>query len=286
MSGPVNAKLPEEGDGARFKEHTLVITGEAGMNDTGVTTFSDGAGNVGLASEPASAPGQDASHGRDVENPYSGDGAAGFSFTKIDAHGNELADSATNWSCVRDNVTGLVWEVKRPVVDPPSVDQNLRDWTATNYLYTWLNRDSSNNGGEAGSAGNSVYKDACKFRTDGSVAGEGCNTAAYVKEKNNFGHCGFKNWRLPDIHELKSIHKMSSSSSVSAPDTAYFPNTFVEPGVGYLSSTPSSDNSASVWCFEVATGQVRLCQKQIGNTVRLVRNEVSVSEDSPAPGDE
>ena len=34
------------------------------------------------------------------------------SYTKLDASGNDLADSVTSWAMVRDNVTGLIWEVK------------------------------------------------------------------------------------------------------------------------------------------------------------------------------
>jgi len=34
------------------------------------------------------------------------------SYTKLDADGNTLSDSATSWVMVRDNVTGLIWEVK------------------------------------------------------------------------------------------------------------------------------------------------------------------------------
>lgn len=37
-----------------------------------------------------------------------------FSYTKLDASGNDLPDSATTWSCVRDNLSGLIWEVKTP----------------------------------------------------------------------------------------------------------------------------------------------------------------------------
>jgi len=34
------------------------------------------------------------------------------SYTKLDASGNDLPDSATSWVMVRDNVTQLIWEVK------------------------------------------------------------------------------------------------------------------------------------------------------------------------------
>ncbi len=52
------------------------------------------------------APGEDF-HGQDaqyVTNPRS--------YTKLDASGNDLPDSATDWTMVRDNVTKLIWEVK------------------------------------------------------------------------------------------------------------------------------------------------------------------------------
>ena len=35
------------------------------------------------------------------------------SYTKLDANGNDLLDGAMEWVMVRDNVTGLIWEVKR-----------------------------------------------------------------------------------------------------------------------------------------------------------------------------
>lgn len=49
-------------------------------------------------------------------------------YTKLDATGLPLADSATSWSCVRDNVSKLEWEVK-------TKDGGLRDWhnSYTNY---------------------------------------------------------------------------------------------------------------------------------------------------------
>ena len=34
------------------------------------------------------------------------------SYTKLDEYGNQLPNSASHWVMVRDNVTGLIWEVK------------------------------------------------------------------------------------------------------------------------------------------------------------------------------
>ncbi len=51
------------------------------------------------------------------------------SYTKLDENGNDLADSATSWAMVRDNVTGLIWEVKTD-------DGSIHDKDNT---YIWYN---------------------------------------------------------------------------------------------------------------------------------------------------
>jgi hypothetical protein len=49
------------------------------------------------------------------------------SYTKLNAHGNTLPDSASSWSMVKDNVTGLIWENK---TDDGSIHDkdNMYDW--------------------------------------------------------------------------------------------------------------------------------------------------------------
>jgi len=81
------------------------------LNDTGITTCSNETEN-NLTCPQTDYPGQDAEYGRDVTHNDDSDGHAGFSFTKIDENGDDLPASATSWNCVRDNVTGLIWEVK------------------------------------------------------------------------------------------------------------------------------------------------------------------------------
>jgi hypothetical protein len=51
------------------------------------------------------------------------------SYTKLDANGNDLPDTATQWAMVKDNVTGLVWENK-------SDDGGIHD---KYNAYTWQN---------------------------------------------------------------------------------------------------------------------------------------------------
>lgn len=59
---------------------------------------------------------QDGMIGRDVTFPDPSDGKLGFSFTTVAG------------GCVKDNVTGLIWEVK-------TTDGGVRDWTKT-YTYS------------------------------------------------------------------------------------------------------------------------------------------------------
>ena len=49
------------------------------------------------------------------------------SYTKLDATGNGLPDTATSWVMVRDNVTGLTWEVK-------TNDGSIQDKDNTYYI--------------------------------------------------------------------------------------------------------------------------------------------------------
>lgn len=137
-------------------------------------------------------------------------------FTKIAHDGSTLTDDATvgtsarAWACVRDNATGLVWEIK-------TTDGELRDrrWTYTPY-------DSSAHASAAG------YKDA----TSGQCARErmaerSCNTEAYVNAVSAAGLCGFHDWRLPTISELVAVSAQTTDALPGATDLA-LPNT--EPG--------------------------------------------------------
>lgn len=55
------------------------------------------------------------------------------SYTKLDDAGRALSDNATAWAMVRDNVTGLVWEVK-------TTDGSIHD---NSNRYTWDKADDS-----------------------------------------------------------------------------------------------------------------------------------------------
>jgi len=93
------------------------------LNDTGIDRCADGLADINRVCPVAGYPGQDGDFGRDAAARAgtllkAGGGAAGFDFTKIANNGSVLPASAVrgsepnDWACTRDNVTGLIWEVK------------------------------------------------------------------------------------------------------------------------------------------------------------------------------
>ena len=109
---------------ALFFSQGSAFAQSAPLNDTGLTQCSLIAGGFTtdcLNQSPALHPSLDGSIGRDARSglpeghPFRlekiGGGAGGFDFTALDATGNEVDVSAGDHVCVRDNLTGLVWQV-------------------------------------------------------------------------------------------------------------------------------------------------------------------------------
>lgn len=251
------------------------------LNDTGITTCGDYAAGysanhnndmncttagstkttAGTDSDGDPVPaGQDAVHGRDA-NPATNsdtDGHKGFSFTKLKADGAALAiqsgswsdagseAAGTKWSCVQDNVTGLIWEVK-------TNDSGLRDkdWT-----YSWYNNNSASNGGSAGTAdgGNNCF------------ATTRCDTEKYVADVNAATLCGSGDWRVPTKAELKTLRKLDSGSP--AIDSNFIPNTISST---YWSASPYAGNSSNAWFVHFTYGVESNGGKSGSAYVRLVR---------------
>lgn len=210
-------------------DQVTVTVFNGGLNDTGITT--------------QHADGDDSQYGRDAlaaagQLSKVGGGHAGFDFSKLDGSGNPLPASASEWQCVRDNHTGLVWEVK-------TNDGGLHD---KDHTYTWYNPDNSTNGGDAGYENN------------------GQNTYQFAQNVNAAGLCGFTDWRLPTREELHSI--VDYSRFGPAIDIDYFPMTINHL---YWSSSPHADNSTNAWHVYFRHGDDGVNNKSDNYYVRLVR---------------
>ncbi|MCP4992009.1 MAG: DUF1566 domain-containing protein, partial [Colwellia sp.] len=343
-----------------LSSHTVVLAGNLALNDTGALT------------------GDDARYGRDSDTNLNDDedGKSGFSFTKIDTQGNKLDKDASQFSCLMDNVTGLVYETKetsgvtygsaynakltdneitqlgaslatasyQDVYDTFTDDEtddftnitglnwddlsaankaetafkkvieltsnevdamltasnrtsglNLQypfnnaqlelhtNWRSNKHIYYWLNEDNKTNGGRAGSVAefdNTSYPISrhCAFPHEDMnnyVDGiKGCNSSDYIKVMNNLAVCGYTDWRIPEVEELRSIVNYDltdSDPNTREPiwDAKFIPNsnTFTD----YISASPSVSNDASAWCVSGQTGEVKLCHKQLPHFIRAVR---------------
>lgn len=192
------------------------------LNDTGITTGFDFTNNVIGGCSVDAIDQQDCSHGRDAQTlTKTGDGAAGFDFTRLNADGTEYTGSgdysSNPWACVKDNHTGLIWEVKTPAGNG--------DIHAADNTYRW--------GGKTAllTADYGARYDDWNSLVDGS---------------NNNNLCGFNNWRVPNINELTSIVHLGKSDGTAAIDTDFFPNTAINK---YWSASPLAD-IYNAWMFD------------------------------------
>lgn len=265
-------------DSVNITVSPVTVTTRA-LNDTGITLCSDYAYDTGsgthnndvdcaLTAETANGldpvpAGQDSHYGRDADSSTNSadDGNAGFSFTKLDeTSGGDLAANATDWGCVRDNVTGLIWEVK-------TEDDSLRD---KDWEYTWYNSTGVNDGGFEGygDTGTLTTTDASEEGTDTCYDSARCDTEKFVADVNTSELCGYSDWRLPTREELSLIVDYSTVSP--AIDTVYFPNT--QSSV-YWSSSPNAYYSSGAWVLGFSDGYGYSLSKSDGYYVRLVRGQ-------------
>lgn len=229
------------------------------LNDTGVLMTTDAATSISGTSHDF--PGQDGDLGRDrIANgsalEKAGEGVSGFDYTKLDSFGDEIDFTETDFDCIRDNVTGLIWEVKTD-------DDGLHD---RDHTYSWFSTDGSNGGLEG------TQNDAASCNITN------CNTESFVTTVNAEGLCGFFDWRLPTHNELMSIMNYSAASDEVLVDTSVFPLTSADNSTPtwYWTAIPNSDGTSgdaarSSWAIDFSSGNDNFLLKSTENFVRLVR---------------
>jgi hypothetical protein len=203
----------------------------AAVPDTGVTKCYDDAGNViTCPSEGQRFYGQDGNYS--INPP---------SYTKLDSNGNALAVSATSWAMVRDNVTGLTWEVK----DKDGV-QNYDNPHDADNTYTWYDPSDPYPGTPSDH-----------------------DTDDFLDALNDARFGGFDDWRLPTIKELAYLVDYSIPYPGPAINTTYFPNTVLSSY--YWSSTTDADDTDDAWVVYFDDGYDGWGGKSYDGYVRAVR---------------
>jgi len=240
-------------------------TAFAQLNDTGQITCYNATAATGTVSpatndpETAGFDEQDCTRGAaaadalGAQTKIGGSSTPGRDYTKIANNGSVLSASATlgsnptDWACTRDNITGLIWEVKTD-------DGGLRD---KDNFYTWYNADGNVNGGNAGTAAGA--------NCNATLAN--CNTTAFRDAVNAASLCGVTDWRLPTAKELQSLVDYGHGAGPSI-DQVWFPNTLY---YYYWSGQNYAPNASGAWVVYFGNGNLNAYSKGDDNAVRLVR---------------
>lgn len=185
-----------------------------------------------------------------------------FNLERITADGSTYskadADAGKPWTCTRDLRTNLMWEIK-------SAETGLRD---TKNTYSWYFPPESE-----------VYARGDLGKPNGGqCTGSDCDTWAYVKQVNDEGLCGHKDWRVPTKEELGSI--INPQILAPGPTLAHdeFPNTVA---AEYWTSSAYAYHSPGAWTWSFYNGLDRVDLKVNAKHIRLVRGTADIKPVPP-----
>jgi len=207
------------------------------LNDTGVARVAcyamagDDLVDCADASARDLSPVQDGMTGRDATAPDDSDGRLGFSFEPVPRRSGGLHDLT---ECVRDNVTGKVWEGKGDATSPrPGSRAFLND--------------------PVDPAGNDVTR--------------------HVAAVNAERLCGFADWRLPTVLELQGLVDYGRPGPGFRLDPVWFPNLSAAVKHAWTSDALGTGDASAVWTVDLTTGYPVPASRRPGFDVgaRLVR---------------
>lgn len=159
--------------------------------------------------------------------------------------------SVDNDTCVLDNQTGLLWQVKTDIA-------GLHDFRNT---YSWYDPNEAN--GELDYRG---------VENAGQCAGSTCDTWHYVAAVNKAGYCGYQDWRVPGKDELFSISDLRRAENPPTINTDFFVH--AQPAE-YWSVNDYSFQWDAAWAWNFEYGHDRVDWKKTPKYVRLVRGSAS-----------
>jgi len=162
---------------------------------------------------------------------------------KMSNDGETVALDSENWSCVVDDKSSLIWEVKS---EKKGVQYALN-------TYTWFDGESGRDNG--------TFSKNCYW-------GKNCNTQSFITDVNKAELCGFSDWRLPTRNELNSIVDYYGESDLLI-NSDFFPNTQMD---SYWTSVSVKSNPSMAYEVPFFFGGSMGRDKTIDTFVRLVRS--------------
>lgn len=177
-------------------------------------------------------------------------------FVKLNANGVPLIDQnlsydKSSWSCVKDNTTHLIWEIK-------TNDGSFRDQHNT-YTYN-INK-----------------KIVTERISDISCKANPCDVLSYLSWINKIKLCGANDWRVPSREELRSIVNYHTAYPGPTIYKKFFPNTASQ---FYWSSTADASEVGSNWGIGFAFGYDYSYDKSARVSLRLVRGKPLLINDA------
>jgi len=179
-----------------------------------------------------------------------------FDMTRLNQDGsiNEGSDfSSRPWACVRDNQSGMTWEVKSPEPGLHNIDN----------IYSWYDPDQTSNGGYAGKANAGVCIDS------------DCDTYSYIKAVNATKLCGLSDWHLPSRFELNTILDATVFFPGPTLPKEYFPETLAGK---YWTDTTFRTRRAGAWVWGFDYGSDYVVEKSKALSVRLLHITPKMSD--------
>ena len=180
-----------------------------------------------------------------------------FHYQKIAATGDHLSADASQWQCVIDEVSGLMWEVKQQ-------DSDINSLHHAADKFTWYNSNPTSNGGNIGDW--NQHGVHCYGFKEGNPRSY-CHVEQFVSRVNKQGLCGYRDWRLPTRPELASLIHFGAYQP--AIDNSYFPNTLNN---FYWTLNPVAGRPIEAWAISFEFGFSTPLRKTDVRPARLVRD--------------
>ena len=175
-----------------------------------------------------------------------------FDLTRLAADGEVYEGSGryseAPWSCVRDNKTGLTWEVKT----------NKPGLHAGTNTYTWYAREDAATAETEGKQGGGV------------CVGTRCDTEAFIAAMNAERLCGYADWRLPSTDEAGTLIDATVRFPGPTLPAGFFPNAQSDKA-GYWTGTEFDKRRSAAWVWRLDHGADFVAEKDKPRYARAVR---------------